>query len=155
MNALKTTVLAFLAATFIGLSATAQTAKAADSVSITGASGYDLVSYHQSGGPVSGNGHNVVVHDGVTYLFASADNKKAFQADPARYLPAYGGYCAFGVSKGKKFVSDPTVWKVVDGTLYLNLDKKVQSIWNKDIPGNINDADDNWKTIATVSPSDL
>lgn len=123
--------------------------------SITGVQGYDLVSYHTTQGPTRGNGHFVSVHDGVTYLFASKENKNTFDGNPAKYLPAYGGYCAFGVSVGKKFVGDPEVWKIVDGRLYLNLDKNIQKEWSKDIPGRIKLAEKNWPQIKDKSPSEL
>ncbi|MGD9652708.1 MAG: YHS domain-containing (seleno)protein [Candidatus Dadabacteria bacterium] len=124
-------------------------------ISTTGVLGYDLVSYHKGEKPVRGDGKNVVVFDGTTYLFASEENKKAFERDPERYLPAYGGYCAFGVAINKKFVGDPEVWKIVDGTLYLNLDKNIQSNWNQDIQGNITKADWNWTGIKDKSPDEL
>ena len=124
-------------------------------VSTTGVLGYDLVSYHTGEKPVRGDGKNVAVLDGTTYLFASEENKKAFEKDPERYLPAYGGYCAFGVAINKKFIGDPEVWKVVDGTLYLNLDKNIQSNWNQDIQGNITKADWNWTGIKDKSPDEL
>ncbi len=112
--------------------------------SLPAVGGYDVVSYHSEEGPVRGNGHNVVVYKGLQYVFANGKNKRAFKKNPEKYIPAYGGYCAFGVAKGAKYLGDPTVWKVVDGTLYLNLDKKVQGRWEKDIPENIADANENW-----------
>lgn len=123
--------------------------------STTGVQGYDLVSYHTSTGPVRGNGHNLSVHEAVTYLFVSKENKQKFDQNPQKYLPAYGGYCAFGVSVSKKFVGDPEVWKVVDGTLYLNLDKDIQKEWFKDIPGRIQTANNNWPKIKDASPETL
>ena len=71
------------------------------------------------------------------------------------YLPAYGGYCAFGVSVGKKFYGDPDVWEIVDGRLYLNLDNSVKKIWVQDIPGRIKDANRKWSRIKNKAPSDL
>lgn len=123
--------------------------------STTGVLGYDLVSYHTEGKPVRGDGNNLVVVDGVTYLFANEENKNAFEKDPQKYLPAYGGYCAYGVSVGKKFVGDPEAWKIVDGQLYLNLDKNIQKIWFEDIPGNIVKAEQNWPQIKDKDPSEL
>ena len=123
--------------------------------STTGVLGYDLVSYHTEGKAVRGDGNNLVVVDGVTYLFTSEENKNAFEKDPQKYLPAYGGYCAYGVSVGKKFVGDPEAWKIVDGTLYLNLDKDIQKIWFEDIPGNIQKAEQNWPQIKDKDPSEL
>lgn len=123
--------------------------------STTGVLGYDLVAYHTDGEPVRGDGNNLVVIEDVTYLFANEANKQAFEANPEKYLPAFGGYCAYGVSVNKKFVGDPEVWKIVDGTLYLNLDKNIQKEWKKDIPGNIVKANQNWPGIKDKTPSDL
>ncbi len=131
------------------------TASANIATSTTGVQGYDLVSYHTSQGPVRGSGHYTSVHDDVTYLFISKENKQAFDQNPDKYLPAYGGYCAFGVSVGKKFVGDPEVWKIVDGRLFLNLDQKIQKEWSKDIPGRIKLADQKWPKIKDKSPAEL
>jgi hypothetical protein len=121
----------------------------ADSVtnSVLGVQGYDLVSYHQISGPVRGDGSFVVDHDDVTYLFSSIGNKEKFAAAHAKYLPAYGGYCAYGVKVGKKFYTNAEAWKLVDGKLYLNINKKTQTVWLKDIPTHISEADVNWKEI--------
>ena len=123
--------------------------------STPGISGYDPVAYFTDGKPVRGSGYHVAVQDGVTYVFANAEHKKLFIANPNKYLPAYGGYCAYGVAVGKKFVADPEVWKVVDGTLYLNLDKGIQDKWHKDVPGYIKKADTNWVEIKDKNASDL
>jgi YHS domain-containing protein len=123
--------------------------------STVGASGYDLVSYHTGEKPLRGNGNHVVVQDGVTYLFISEENKNTFAAAPGRYLPAYGGYCAYGVSVGKKFVGDPDVWKIVHGRLYLNVDTGIQEKWLEDVPGNIAKANSHWPRIRNRLPSEL
>ncbi|MEZ4333591.1 MAG: YHS domain-containing (seleno)protein [Myxococcota bacterium] len=117
--------------------------------------GYDVVSYHQGEKPQRGNGNHVAEFEGVPYLFVDEANRKAFERDPARYAPAYGGFCAYGVSVGKKFIGDPDVWKIVDGRLYLNLDTRVQESWAKDIPGHIRRADARWKQIAATPPGEL
>ena len=117
--------------------------------------GYDLVSYFQTSGPMRGTGDHVVYRNGVAYLFATDENKKAFAENPEKYLPAYGGYCAFGVAVGKKIVSDPLAWKIVDGKLYLNLNKNVAVIWSKDIPGYIKKAELNWPNIKDKDPQGL
>src|SRR5262249_14301518 len=103
----------------------------------TGIRGYDAVPYYTAGKPTRGKGHDVTLFDGGTYLLVSEGIKKSFDARPKKYIPAYGGYCAFGVTEKKKFVADPEAWKIVDGTLYLNLDKDVQAEWGKDVSGNI------------------
>jgi hypothetical protein len=91
----------------------------------------------------------------VNYLFSSKGNAKKFRANKAKYLPAYGGYCAYGASVGKKFIGDPTVWEVVNGKLYVNLDNGIKTLWVKDIPGNIKKADKRWVDIKDVAAEDL
>jgi YHS domain-containing protein len=118
--------------------------------------GYDVVSYQQGDGvPQKGDQHIVGYHDGATYLFANKDNLKTFDANPAKYVPAYGGYCAYGVTKGKKFIADPLAYRLVDGKLYLNLDKGVQKVWLKDVPGNIETANEKWTEIKGTHASKL
>lgn len=118
-------------------------------------SGYDVVSYHSEQGPLRGSGYFVSEHDGETYLFVDKQNKERFDNNPEKYLPVYGGYCAYGVSVGKKFYSDPLAWRIVDGKLYLNLDAGIQKTWLKDIPGHIKKADANWPRIKNKAPSEL
>ena len=132
-------------------------AASADAIanSTTGVSGYDLVSYQTGEKPLRGNGNHLSVHDGVTYLFVNSENKRRFDRNPSKYLPAYGGYCAFGASVGKKFVGDPDVWELVDGRLYLNLDNSIKAMWVKDIPGNIKKANKNWPGIRNTPAADL
>ena len=124
-------------------------------VNTVGVNGYDLVSYYNAKRPVRGNGNYVSEHDGVTYLFSSEKNKKTFDSSPHKYVPAYGGWCAYGVAVGKKFSADPEVFEIVDERLYLNLDTGIKKEWRKDIPGNIQKANKNWKQIKDKSPSDL
>ena len=153
MKSFKTLLSAFVLTALSFVSVTTFAANYSNSV--TGVNGYDLVAYHTVGKATKGNGHNVSVHDGVTYLFTDAKNKKAFDANPEKYLPAYGGWCAFGVSVGKKFVSDPEAWKIVDGRLYLNLDKNIQADWLKDVSGRISKADKHWPKIKNKSAAEL
>jgi len=145
----------FLTATIALLTFSAGVSAADFQHSTPAAQGYDVVSYHVSKRPVRGNGNFVSVHDGATYQFSNKDNLKKFEKNPEKYVPAYGGYCAFGVAVGKKFVGDPEVWRVVDGTLYLNLDTNVQDRWFKDVPGNIKKADKNWAEIHDKAPASL
>ena len=123
--------------------------------STPGISGYDPVAYFTEKKPMRGSGYHVTEYKGVTYAFVSKENKEMFEGKPEKFVPAYGGYCAYGAAVGKKFVADPEVWKIVDGTLYLNLDKGIQDKWNKDIPGYIKKADANWKDIKDKAPSAL
>jgi YHS domain-containing protein len=79
--------------------------------------GHDVVAYFADGTPTAGSDEFAHVYDGATYRFASRANLDAFKADPAKYAPAYGGFCAYGVAVGKKFDGDPRFWKMVDGRL--------------------------------------
>ena len=117
--------------------------------------GYDVVSYQTGKRPIRGNGHFVAVYDNATYQFSSADNQKLFESNPEKYVPAYGGYCAFGASVGKKFIGDPEVWRIVNGKLYLNLDTQIQAQWLKDVPGRIKSADAKWLSIKDKNPASL
>jgi YHS domain-containing protein len=111
--------------------------------------GHDPVAYFTMNKPVQGSPSFTAKHDGATYWFANAQHQQVFTAQPAKYVPQYGGYCAFGVAKGAKPDIDPTAFSVVDGKLYLNLNPDVQSRWLKDVPGYIKTADENWKSLAT------
>ena len=148
---LKRQLFALFASLFL-----AAAAQAADYTHSTPAvQGYDVVTYHTDKRPLRGNGHFVATHEGATYLFSSQENLKTFEANPEKYVPAYNGYCAFGVSVGKKFVGDPEVYRVVDGKTYLNLDASIQGEWLKDVPGRIRSADKQWGKIKAVSPAAL
>ena len=110
--------------------------------------GYDVVAYFVEGRAVAGNA--AFEHDlgGVRYRFASAANRERFVQEPQRYLPQYGGFCAYAVSKGYTADTDPLAWKVVDGRLFLNYDRSVQKIWEEDIPGRIAKGDANWPRLS-------
>ena len=110
----------------------------------TAVSGYDTVAYFTDGLPVEGSREHSYDWMGTTWLFASAEHRELFQADPEKYAPRYGGYCAYAVANGVTAPGDPQVWRIVDGRLYLNVNKSIQSEWEKDIPGYIHSADANW-----------
>lgn len=112
-----------------------------------GLKGYDPVAYLTDGRPIKGQETFTATHDGVTYRFASSEHKRQFLAEPAKYVPQYGGYCAMGVALGKKLPIDPEAFRIVDGKLYLNVNKDVQRDWVKDIPGNIARADAQWPAL--------
>ncbi len=109
--------------------------------------GYDPVAYHTAGQPMEGSSDFEYEWQDATWRFVSAENRDLFAADPEKYAPAYGGYCAYGVSQGAKPNIDPDAWSIVDDQLYLNLNKKIQARWEKDIPGYITKADKIWPTI--------
>jgi len=106
--------------------------------------GYDPVAYFEQGEAVEGRKEFSYEWEGANWRFASQDHLDAFRSDPERYAPQYGGYCAWAVSQGKTADIDPEAWKVVDGKLYLNYNKSIQHRWEKDIPGFIRKADEEW-----------
>ena len=106
--------------------------------------GYDPVAYFAEQKPVKASGQFRYSWMGATWLFASAVNRDQFASNPAQYAPQYGGYCSYAVSKGHTASIDPEAWRIVDGKLYLNYSKGVQEKWAKDVPGNIQRADQNW-----------
>ena len=110
----------------------------------TAIKGYDPVAYHTLGRPVEGSKRFTYKWNGAAWRFASAEHRNLFAANPARYAPAYGGYCAYAFAQGSKVDIDPTAWKIVEGTLYLNFNKAVQKLWEQDIPGYIARADAHW-----------
>jgi len=139
-----------------GLAAGAATAQQPQNVSAgltekgvgLAAHGTDVVSYFTDGRPEPGLGKFTAVHDGAAYRFATEAHLKAFQADPVKYVPQYGGFCAYGATFGKKFDGNPHLWKIVDGRLFFNLNEEIQAKWEADVPGNIAKADASWKRIA-------
>ncbi len=117
--------------------------------------GYDVVAYFTENKPVKGDAKFALIHGAATYRFANQSHLNTFKADPAKYLPAYGGFCAYGVSVSAKFDGDPEKWKIVDGKLYLNLDSGIQQEWLKDVPGNIKKAEAIWPGIKDKAPADI
>lgn len=109
--------------------------------------GYDPVAYFLEGKPVKGDSDFSFNWNGAEWRFASAAHRDAFKADPVKYAPQYGGYCAWAVSRGYTAGIDPEAWKIVNGRLYLNYSLKVQEQWSADIPGNIAKAEENWPKI--------
>lgn len=140
---------------------TASGAFAADEVFISdetkgiAINGYDPVAYHTDAKPTKGVAEWKYEHDGAVYKFASEDNKMAFKADPAKYAPAFGGWCTVGASKGKKIATQPELFAVVDGTLYLNSSDGAHKLFKKDKPGTIETAETNWTEIESTPADEL
>ena len=109
--------------------------------------GYDAVAYFTENAPVKGAKEFAYDYRGAVWRFVSADNLAAFKADPERYAPQYGGYCAWAVSQGYTARGNPLNWTVHEGRLYLNYNDKVQADWLKDVPGFIEKADANWPDV--------
>ena len=109
--------------------------------------GYDPVAYFTVGEPTKGSKDFSTEYEGAEFRFASQENLDAFLADPQAYAPQYGGYCAWAIAQGSLAKGDARRWKIVDGKLYLNYNKKVQADWEADIPGFIEQGDANWPSL--------
>lgn len=109
--------------------------------------GTDPVAYFTKGMAVPGSDAHKLMWRGATWTFESAENLAAFEMNPDRYGPQYGGYCAYAMSKGALASTDPAAWTIVDDKLYLNYSINVRQIWSEDIPGNIALADANWPAV--------
>jgi YHS domain-containing protein len=127
-----------------GLAGAAQV-NAEDGVAVRGT---DVVAYVTEGRPTPGRAEFTHSWHGATWRFASAANRDRFIADPDRYAPAYGGFCAYAVSEGYTAPIDPNAWRIVDGRLYLNYDPSVQRRWARDMPGRIARANENWPRLS-------
>lgn len=109
--------------------------------------GFDPVAYFTDGKAVKGSKDFTHNWMGADWRFASAANRDRFAADPTKYAPQFGGYCAWAAAQGYTAPGDPEHWMVVEGKLYLNYDATVQAKWEKDIPGFIQKANANWPAI--------
>jgi len=111
-------------------------------------SGYDPVAFFTDSKPVPGSPAFTAEHGGAIYLFATEAHRKAFLAVPGKYLPQYGGFCAYGVSVGALFPVDVNTWQIRNGKLYLNLNSEILDAFNKDFEGNVSKAEAAWPGLA-------
>lgn len=141
---MKTLFLALVMST-LTLCASAQT-KSLKNVDRAGLAlqGYDPVAFFTDGKPVKGSEMFPWRYGGATYLFATKEHREMFKADPTKYEPQYGGFCAFGVSKNKLVEIDVEAFQIVNGKLLLQYSKGVREDFNKDVKGNVLKADANW-----------
>jgi YHS domain-containing protein len=109
--------------------------------------GYDVVAYFTESKPLKGDKQFSHQWEGATWYFATAAHRDLFKADPKKYAPAFGVFCAYGVSQGYKVKIEANAWDIVDGVLYLNYDLGVQKSWRKDRPGYIAKAKNNWTSL--------
>jgi YHS domain-containing protein len=113
----------------------------------TAISGYDTVAYFTVGKAVKGADTLVTEWMGAKWKFSTQAHVDLFKANPEKYAPQYGGYCAYGVTQGYLVKVDPEQFSVIDGKLYLNYDAEVQNKWKKDTAGFINAADGKFQSL--------
>ena len=118
-----------------------------DARSGLGLEGYDVVSYFTAGRPEKGSPRYAVNWRGVKWLFASPEHRDRFVADPDRYAPQYGGYCAYGISHGVTAHGDPSQWAVVENRLFVNNNALARKLWVSHRSRNIHTGDVNWPLI--------
>lgn len=106
--------------------------------------GYDPVAFFTDNRPVKGNPQFQSEYHGAKYYFVSAEHKAAFDKEQAKYEPQFGGYCAYGASKGHTAPIKIEAWQIVNGRLLMQYDLGVKGEFNKDQPGNLRKADQNW-----------
>lgn len=158
MTFLKRTSIAFAAVLMVLAAVAAPRPASAEALNRTDKGvlihGMDPVAYFTDGKPVQGSALYTAEYDGAEVRFSSPANRDAFTADPERYMPAYGGYCSYGVRHGKKFDIDPDAWAIVDGRLFLQLDHGTQLIWKQETEENIAIADRLWPQLEPM-PADV
>ncbi len=113
--------------------------------------GYDPVAYFTDRKPAKGSPEFQSTYKGSTFYFISATNRDAFVADPAKFAPQYGGFCAYGMAKGYKAAIEPAAFTVVGDKLYLNYSRAVRAIWALDIHSYVKKADHNWPTVMNTT----
>lgn len=108
--------------------------------------GHDPVAYFTMNKALRGDKAITAEHGGATYHFVSQEHRTLFVTNPTKYVPQYGGYCAYGASQGYNAPVEADKFTVVDGKLYLNYNGRVQSTWRKDTADYITQADAYWVT---------
>ncbi len=110
--------------------------------------GYSPVSYIDLDLAQKGSRHLKSEYKGMSYYFTTEEQKATFDANPEKYLPQFGGWCAFGVALGKHFRIDPNKYVVTDGKLYVflyNIEVDAKQKWMQDPSGSLKKAEKNWK----------
>ena len=109
--------------------------------------GYSPVSYADLSLAQKGVKEFKATHEGITYYLTSAEQKVTFEKNPEKYLPQYGGYCAYGVAKDSLVKIEPENWMIVEDKLYLNYNDDFQQLWEEDIAGFIATADAKFESL--------
>ncbi|MFY0602331.1 MAG: hypothetical protein JXQ93_00170 [Flavobacteriaceae bacterium] len=115
------------------------------------AKGYDVVAYFKNTA-VKGNKSISIKYDGVTFLFSSQENLTSFKKTPKKYIPQYGGYCAYAIgAKGSKVSINPETFEIREGKLYLFYNRgrtNTLELWVKEGAEKLKkQADKNWEKL--------
>ena len=117
--------------------------------------GHDVVAYFTEGKPVEGRADITAVYNDAIYRFSSEANRDRFREAPGQYAPQYGGFCAYGMTFGKKFEVDGKAFEIVDGKLFVNKNLKVYEAWAEDVPKHIAEAESHWPQVEQTPAADL
>ena len=109
-----------------------------------GIRGYDPVAYFKDGKAEKGLPQFTSSAGGVTYQFASSEDKVVFDANPLKYEPRFGGYCAYGISRGSLVEIDPSAFQIVNGQLLLQYSKGIMEKFNRNQSISLQKAESNW-----------
>ncbi len=109
--------------------------------------GYDPVAYFTDGHAVKGSDEFAYEWLGAVWYFASAERREVFAADPVKYAPQYGGYCASAMVDGQAATADPEAWRIVDSKLYLIFSQGGLLSWSNNAPEKIEKADARWEQL--------
>lgn len=113
--------------------------------------GWDPVSYFTGQVAARGKHRYRFDYNGATWHFASESHRDRFAANPARYAPQYGGFCAYAVSQGQLVPVDPHAWTIHEGKLYLNYSTRVRAAWRADLEHHLELADENWEKLRGIT----
>lgn len=114
--------------------------------------GFDTVAYFTESKAVKGDASISTQWNGATWYFSKQEHLELFEADPEKYAPQYGGYCAYGVAVDSLVKIEGDLWDIVDGKLYLNFNKKLQKKWRSSIPSYIQQADSKFDNLLKTEP---
>ena len=109
-----------------------------------GIRGFDPVAYFTVNKAVKGLPNITTVHEGTIYEFSNEEHKKLFIANPTKYLPEYGGFCAYATAHGYKADVDPYAFAINNDKLYLNFAVQFRDDFQKNPEANISTANANW-----------
>ncbi|MBM3341979.1 MAG: hypothetical protein FJY56_07695 [Betaproteobacteria bacterium] len=115
--------------------------------------GHDPVAYHTAGKPVPGNPAIKADHEGVTYRFASADNRKLFVQSPDKFKPKFNGFCANGLVYAIPLGGNHDNFRVINGELYMFGGANSKKYFEMDIERNVKLANDYWNNEVKANPT--